>query len=61
MFMTPTESAKFFKQINNAFDELSQRVTTLESQLKEVQSTKQERPKASKSGSRGVQQTQEDA
>ena len=61
MFMTPTESAKFFKQINDAFDELSQRVTTLESQLKEVQSTKQERPKASKSRSRGVQQTQEDA
>jgi hypothetical protein len=61
MFMTPTESAKFFKQINSAFDDLVQRVTALESQLKEVQSAKQERPKTSKGGSKRVQQTQEDA
>ncbi len=47
MFMTPTESAKFFKQINEAFDDLAQRVATLESQLKDI---KQERLKVSKSG-----------
>ncbi len=48
MFMTPTESAKFFKQINDAFDDIAQRVTTLESQLKEIKDSKQERPKVSK-------------
>ncbi len=50
MFMTPTESAKFFKQINEAFDDLAQRVATLESQLKEIKDVEQERLKVSKSG-----------
>ena len=36
MFMTPTESAKFFKQINEAFEELQERVTSLESRLEEM-------------------------
>lgn len=40
MFMTPTESAKFFKQINSAFDELKTRVTTLESQLEKLEKSK---------------------
>ena len=60
MFMTPTESVKFFKQINDAFDDLAQRVTTLESQLKEIKDAEQERPKVNKSGSKRVQQAKED-
>jgi chaperonin cofactor prefoldin len=60
MFMTPTESARFFKQINDAFEDLTQRVATLESQLKEIKDAKQERPKASKGGSKRVQQAKED-
>jgi predicted nucleic acid-binding Zn-ribbon protein len=60
MFMTPTESARFFKQINDAFEELQERVTKLESQLKEIQDAKQERPKASKGGGKRVQQTKAD-
>ena len=39
MFMTPTESAKFFKQINDAFDELQKRVTSLEARLEEMKET----------------------
>lgn len=50
MFMTPTESVKFFKQINEAFDDLTQRVATLESQLKEIKGAEQERPKTVRSG-----------
>ena len=58
MFMTPTESVKFFKQINEAFDDLATRVTTLESQLKDI---KQERPKVSKSQSGNNTKTKEKA
>ena len=61
MFMTPTESAKFFKQINEAFDDLATRVTTLESQLKEIKDAEQERPKVSKSQSGNNTKTKEKA
>lgn len=40
MFMTPTESARFFKQINDAFVELQERVTTLESKLDKMEKSK---------------------
>ena len=40
MFMTPTESARFFRQINNAFDELAERVTKLEAKLEKLEKSK---------------------
>ena len=61
MFMTPTESDNFFKQINDAFDELKTRITTLESQIKEMQDAKQERLKASKSQNGNNTKTKEKA
>jgi len=61
MLMTQTEINNLLKQINGAFESLEVRVQDLESKIEESKNVQAKRPKASKSGSVGVQQAQEDA
>ena len=61
MLMTQTEINNLLKQINGAFESLEVRVKALETKLEESKNVQGKRPKASKGGSVGVQQTEENA
>ena len=61
MFMTPKESERFFRQINEAFESVEARVKVLEAKLEEMTSAKAKKPADVKSESGNNTKTKEKA
>jgi len=64
MLMTQTELNNLFSQVNAAFKEQSDRLKELKHQLDQLEdkvNAKEKRPKTNTSGSKRVQQAQENA